>query len=185
MRRFALALVLAGCGVEIDGKPNTTSDGSTDAPTRDASIDAPPDARPCTGGDMNMSSGGQCYMLFTTNRTWAAANTACINMNARLAVLDTAQKHAAAKQFAGARDTWIGLTDQTTEGTYVWSDPAVPFAFTAWDPPNEPSNGQGVYQEDCIIIAGARAGDWDDRPCSDQVANAPAGCCSYAYMCQF
>jgi hypothetical protein len=66
---FAIGLV-AGCGVEIDGDRKGTS--TIDAqPQADAAIDAPP-ARPCAGGDMNMSSGGQCYVLFTsTKRTWA------------------------------------------------------------------------------------------------------------------
>jgi hypothetical protein len=182
--RFALALaLLAGCGVQIGGDTNAT-DGSTDSPRLpDAAIDAPP--RPCTGGDMNMTAGGSCYLLFTaTPRTWSEANTACTNMQAHLAILDTAAKHTAAKTLAGANDVWIGLTDVTVEGTYRWVDASVPFSFSMWNV-NEPSNGAGVYEEDCAVIAGATAREWDDRPCSPAIANAPAGCCTYAYMCQF
>jgi hypothetical protein len=182
--RFAFVLVLAGCGVQIGGDTNTT-DGSTDTQRPvDAAIDSP-DARPCTGGDMAMQSGGSCYLLFTgTPRTWADANTACTSMGTRLAILDTAAKHTAAKTLAGARDVWIGLTDIAAEGTYRWVDVNVPFVFSMWHM-GEPSNGAGTYEEDCTVIAGATARDWDDRPCSDAVAGAPAGCCSYAYMCQF
>jgi hypothetical protein len=178
---FAIGLA-AGCGVEIDGdrKGNPATDAQ---PQADAAIDAPP-IRPCAGGDMNMTAGGQCYVLFTaTKRTWADANTACIGIQAQLAVLDTAAKHTAAKALAGANDVWIGLTDIATEGAYRWVD-ATPFAFSMWNV-NEPSNGQGMYEEDCSVIAGATARDWDDRPCSPAIANVPAGCCSYAYMCQY
>lgn len=134
---------------------------------------------------MNMTAGGECYVLFTTTpRTWADANNACIGMQAQLAVLDTAAKHTAAKALAGANDVWIGLTDTAVEGTYRWVDPNVPFSYSMWNA-NEPSNGQGVYEEDCTVIAGATARDWDDRPCSPAIANTPAGCCSYAYMCQY
>lgn len=184
MRSVLVVALVAGCGVKVDGTPNQT-DGSTDSQGgRDAAIDSGADARPCVGGDENTMAGGTCFLLFTTPRTWADANTACTNLQARLAIIDTAAKHTAAKTLAGARDAWIGLTDIAVEGTYRWVDPAVPFAFSMWHM-DEPSNGAGVYEEDCTVIAGATARDWDDRPCSDAVPNAPAGCCSYAYMCQF
>jgi hypothetical protein len=181
--RFVLAVVLlAACGVKIDGSKQTDAgdNGIVDAMT----ADTPPDTRACTGGDMNMTVGGQCLLLFTgTPRTWSDANNACLNAGAHLAVLDTAAKHTAAKTLAGTKDTWIGLSDVATEMQFRWTD-NTPLSFTAWDP-MEPNNGQGVYEEDCVVIAGARGGDWDDRPCSDQVAGVPAGCCTYAYLCQF
>jgi hypothetical protein len=134
---------------------------------------------------MNTTVGNECLLLFTgTPRSWADANTACVNMTARLAILDTAAKHTAAKTLAGARDVWIGLTDVAVEGTYRWVDANVPYSFSAWHT-GEPSNGAGTYEEDCTVIAGATARDWDDRPCSPAVANVPVGCCTYAYMCQF
>lgn len=181
--RFAVALVLlAGCGVQIDG--SKAIDASTNPPIDAPIADAPPDVRPCTGGDMNMTVGGQCLMLYTaTPRSWTDANTACMNAGAHLAVLATQQQHTAAKALAGTNNTWIGLTDVANENQFRWVD-NTPFSFTAWDP-MEPNNGQGAYEEDCIVIAGARAGDWDDRPCSDQVAGVTAGCCTYAYLCQF
>lgn len=184
--RFVVALALfAGCGVETGGGSTpVTSDGSTDsAPLPDAAIDAPP-PRPCTGGDQRVTADGQCYLLFTTPQNWTQASAACVAVNARLAILDTAAKHTVAKTLAGTNNAWIGLTDTTTETQFRWVDPAVPLAFTIWDP-NEPNNGGGVYEEDCVVIAGARGGDWDDRPCSDQIAGAPAGCCSYPYICQY
>lgn len=180
---FVLAL-LAGCGVQIGGGTNA-KDGAIDTPRPIDAAVVTPDARPCTGGDMNMTTGGQCLLLFTaTPRTWADASTACTNMNAQLAILDTAAKYTAAKAFANARDVWIGLSDVAVEGTYRWVDINVPFAYSAWHM-NEPSNGGGVYEEDCVVIAGATARDWDDRPCSPAVPNAPAGCCTYSFMCQF
>jgi hypothetical protein len=181
--RLEVALVLlAACGVQIDGsKPIDAGDNRILDATPG---DTPPDTRACTGGDMNMTVGSECLMLFTaTPRNWTDANNACLNAGAHLAVLDTATKHSAAKALAGTNNAWIGLTDIATENQFRWVD-NTPFSFTAWDP-NEPSNGAGVYEEDCVVIAGARGGDWDDRPCSPQIANAPAGCCTYAYLCQF
>lgn len=184
MRLAVTVALLAGCGVEIGGGREQPRDSSTpDTRPSDASIDATPDARPCTGGDAMMTAGGQCYLLFTTPRSWANASTACMGLSARLAVLDTAAKHTVAKTLAGMRDAWIGLSDSATEMQFRWVD-ATPFSFTAWDP-TEPNNASNVYEEDCVLIAGARGGDWDDRPCSDQVPNAPVGSGLYAYICQY
>jgi len=182
---LAAFVAWAACGVEIGG--GSQNSGTPDSPRPiDAAIDAPPpDGRPCTAGNMNVTADGTCMMLFTTTtRSWAGANTACQGMQAHLAILDTQTKHDAAKTLAGLNNTWIGLTDIAVENQFRWVDANVPFSFAKWDP-NEPSNGAGIYEEDCVVIAGARGGDWDDRPCSDQIANAPAGCCSYAYICQF
>lgn len=182
--RFVVLALLAGCGVQIGGGDKPV-DGSTDMQRpADAAIDSPP-ARPCTGGDTNMTVGNECLMLFTgTPRSWADANTACMAAQSHLAILDTATKHTAAKALVGARDAWIGLTDLAVEGQYRWVDAGVPFVFSMWNA-NEPSNGAGTYEEDCTVIAGATMREWDDRPCSDAVPNAPAGCCQYSYLCQF
>ena len=186
MRPLVLLALVAGCGVEIGGGSTRMNDpvDAQQVPS-DAATDAPsPDARPCTGGDQNTSAGGTCYLLFTTPRTWADASAACAAIGTRLVILDTAAKHTVAKTLAGTNNAWIGLTDTATEMQFRWVDPAVPYVFSAWND-LEPNNGGNEYEEDCAVIAGPRGGDWDDRPCSDQAPGAPAGCCSYPYICQF
>ena len=170
------AACLTACGVKVDGG----------GATADARVDARPidtvDARPCTGGDMNMTGpDGSCLVFMTAPVTFAAAQAACAQMNAHVAILKTAELDAAAEAFVGLNDTYIGLTDLATEGTFVWSDGSA-LVFSAWEP-NEPSNGAGQYEEDCAIIAGSRAGkQWDDRPCAP-VPNVGGGL--YSTLCQF
>ncbi|HLL25916.1 MAG TPA: lectin-like protein [Kofleriaceae bacterium] len=183
MKLAVVLAVFAGCGVEIGGKALPVDAGGDARAPVDAPIDAA-SVRPCTGGDANMKIGNECLVLFTqTKRSWADASTACTNMQAQLAVLDTQAKHTAAKTLAATNDVWIGLTDAAVERTFRWVD-ATPYVFSAWSV-DEPNNGQGAHEEDCAIIAGASARDWDDRPCSAAIANVPANCCTYAYMCQF
>ncbi len=173
--------LLGGCGVEIGGGG---SDSGLDSPRPvDAAVDVAVDARPCTGGDAAMtSSDGSCFLLFTSARSYADATTACLAINARLAVTSTADRYAVAKTLAGTRDVFIGLSDAVTEMTFAWID-ATPVVFTAWDP-NEPNNSAGGgYEEDCAVIAGGRAGDWDDRPCAAGIG--PVGTGLYPYLCQF
>lgn len=180
-----LALAAGACGVEIGGGGGGGgSDAGTDSRRPiDAAVDAPVDARPCVGGDAAMTSAdGSCFLLFTSARSYADATTACLAINAKLAVTSTADRYAVAKTLAGTRDVFIGLSDAVTEMTFAWID-ATPLVFTAWDP-NEPNNSAGGgYEEDCAVIAGGRAGDWDDRPCAAGVG--PAGTGLYPYLCQF
>jgi hypothetical protein len=178
------ACAICACSAVIDGDSNPPP--ATDAPKGDApkpidaAIDAPP-PRPCTGGDANMpSSDGSCFLLFTTPKTYADATAACIANNTHLAVVNTLERYTVAKALAGTRDVFIGLSDEAAEGMFRWID-STPLTFTKWDP-TEPNNGNGTYQEDCAIIAGARAGDWDDRPCAP-VSGVGGG--AYAYMCHF
>ncbi len=76
-------------------------------------------------------------------------------------------------------DAFIGATDVAVENTYVWPDGSA-LSFTNFRT-GEPNNGNGAFEEDCLVIEGARMGTWDDRPC----APPPVGTGSYAYVCQF
>ncbi len=187
MARWTLALALVGsglgCGVQIGGGEGNPDAANPDARRPvDGGLDAPVDARPCTGGDGAMTSGSTCFLLFTTPRSFADAMAACAGLGTTLAVPADAPKYAAAKSLAGSRDVFIGLTDEVTEMTFAWVD-ATPLVFTAWSP-GEPNNGGTAFEEDCVVIAGNRGVDWDDRPCAPG-NGAPLGSGSYAYMCQF
>jgi len=156
----------AGCGVRIEGG---------------GAADAAVDARPCTGGDAAQASpSGACFFVFTAPATFAGARDACAAQGAHLAILRSAQDDQVAGALVGATGTaFIDLTDQATEGTFVWGDATAP-AYTNWYPA-EPNDGGGNYPEDCAVIVGARGGQWDDRPCAP-VPDVGGG--SYAYLCQ-
>ena len=124
---------------------------------------------------------GSCLVFITTPMTYVQARAACTAMTAHLAYLKTAEIDTFAEQFIGTTDTWIGGTDLVTEGTFVWDDgsPRVFDNFAA----TEPNSGGGSYEEDCVLIAGARVTkQWDDRPCDPA---ALPGFGLYAYLCQF
>jgi hypothetical protein len=180
----ALAL-LAGCGANIisSGGPD---DAAIDAEERrpdaavvvDAGIDAPIDARACVEGDARMiGPDGSCLILLRARQSFAAAQTTCLGLGAHLAILKTAEIDNVAETLVGNLDTFIGLSDQITEGQFVWVD-GTPLVFSNWEA-GEPNNG-GSNGEDCAIIAGARAEKkWDDRPCSPSGDNG-----AYSVLCQ-
>ena len=120
--------------------------------------------------------------MFTTPATYVDAKAACAAMSAHLAYLEDATTDAAAEAFVGSANTFIGLTDLATEGTFVWDD-GTPLGYSNWHT-GEPNNGgSGGYQEDCAIIAGARVGaQWDDRPCDPSEVPTSG---RFAYLCQY
>lgn len=183
MCRLAL-LLLAGCGAELGGGPTQVGSEIVDGSVqRDAGV-VTPDARPCTGGTAAMSApDGSCFVFVNTPVTYAAAKLACTNMNAHVAYLKNAQMDAAAEAFIGTANTWIGASDLVTEGTFLWDDGSA-LLYTNWHTGEPNSGGTGAtYQEDCVIIAGARVGkQWDDRPCdASEVANSGV----FATLCQY
>jgi hypothetical protein len=71
-----------------------------------------------------------------------------------------------AYQAAGAPKRWIGLTDEVTEGTFLW-DSGEPLTFMNFGP-GEPNNFGGI-EDWCEVLAG---GLWNDDA---SVPVAPAG----------
>jgi len=175
---LSLALaVTAACGAELGGGSGPDAPG----PGRDASVDAAVDAAPCTGGDAAMRSPtGACFFVFNQQVTYVDARSGCAASGAHLAILRSAQDAQVARTLVGANTAFLGLTDQATEGTFVWSDGSS-LIYTDWYP-GEPNDGGGAYPEDCAVISGARAGQWDDRPC-EPITNVGGGL--YSYLCQY
>ena len=120
--------------------------------------------------------GGRTDLFCDARRSWVGAQVACASVGYALAAIGTAAEDAqvyAGMSARGFGDTWIGLNDATTEGTWRWADGA-PVGYTHWDE-GEPNDGGG---EDCgvIMTASGRTTEWDDRSCSSErpsVCEAP------------
>lgn len=181
MRPLYAAWLLVACSATL-GRQGGGSDQPVDGAIN-VIVDASPDARPCSGGDAHMvGPNGECLVMFNTPKTYVDAKAACAAMSAHLAYIKDAALDSVAETFVGSANTFIGLTDLAVEGSFVWDD-GTPLGFANWHT-GEPNNGgSGGYQEDCVIIAGARVGaQWDDRPC-DPSEVATSG--MFAYLCEY
>jgi hypothetical protein len=181
MRRLALLVTAAGCGAELGGGGTQVGSEIVDASVQHDAAVVTPDAAPaCTG---TVAPDGSCFVFVNTPVTYAAAKLACTDMNAHLAYLKSAALDTAAEALIGTTNTWIGASDLVTEGTFRWDDGSA-LVFANWHT-GEPNSGglNATYQEDCVIIAGARVDkQWDDRPCdASEVANSGM----FAYLCQY
>lgn len=97
---------------------------------------------------------GHVYLLLTPS-TWTAAQSAAESMGGNLATInDSAENAWVIDAFAdpgdARRNLWIGLTDSTTEGTYVWVS-GDPSPYRRWSP-QEPTTFFAT--EDYVYIIG-------------------------------
>ena len=123
---------------------------------------------------------GACYVFFATPMTRNAARTACqgLGPTGRLASIQSTSESALITSLIGTSEAFIGGSDELTEGAFVWDD-GTPVQLTRWNT-GEPNNGQGQFEEDCIVMLGALGGVWDDRPCAPPPVNTGA----YPFVCE-
>ncbi|MBM3878584.1 MAG: LEPR-XLL domain-containing protein [Verrucomicrobia bacterium] len=85
--------------------------------------------------------GDHAYFLTPEAMPWAEAEVYATSLGGHLASLgDAAEQELVAEWFAAA-NPWIGLTDRTTEGTWLWTDGGTA-DYTFWDQ-GEPNDSDG------------------------------------------
>jgi hypothetical protein len=142
-------------------------------PDASSSPAASPDGGSDCGPDGARGPHGDCYYADATETTWSTARLACALRGEGwdLATIRTAEDNAF---LAGLLDfeAWLGATDATTEGAWIWVTDELPFfevdsadaagaAFTAWNEgePNDYDNS------DCLRLL--PTGLWADLECTN------------------
>jgi len=118
--------------------------------------------------------GGHAYMFCDSTATWSAGRTICLSYGYDLASIGDAAENTdinAQAYFRYGGKWWIGFNDQTTEGSFVWSNGEA-VTYTNWHA-GEPNDGGG--NEDCTQLGRFYpAATWNDEPCSS----------SFRYVCE-
>ncbi|XP_071955735.1 alpha-N-acetylgalactosamine-specific lectin-like [Antedon mediterranea] len=119
-----------------------------------------------------------CYRIFAEKVTWGTAESKCRNWapHAHLvSIRNTDENHFVSRLWNTAThgltttdsvtSYWIGLTDSTHEGRFLWSDGNSLPTYTNWDS-GEPNNYKG--REDCVSVWDKNNSQekWNDIPCS-------------------
>jgi hypothetical protein len=114
-------------------------------------------------------NGEREYLFCLDVATWEQARDRCSAFGFGLVRIDDAAEQefvwTAATDAVGRQDWWIGATDVTAEGTFVWAD-GTPLGFAAWAP-GQPDQGgaEEVLEEDCVELHEADDGLWNDLRC--------------------
>merc|ERR1711971_202287 len=121
-----------------------------------------------TGGGCNLDGfeaddNGNCFLVVTTKLNWSKANKACKALGS--AILATIEDNTANTFIKGklSANSWIGATDDSTEGTWEWTNGDT-FSFNKWKDSSDISNAD----EDCAFIASSN-GKWQDYDCSKKL----------------
>lgn len=124
---------------------------------------------------------GHTYYLLSPG-TWTGSEAAAVGFGGHLVAINDAAENAfvtnrfgvATGVFASHNDLWIGLTDQLTEGTFVWADGS-PLGYQNWvlHEPNDcaPVAGGGCISEDYVHMGwwANPLGQWNDIPDVDGI----------------
>ena len=118
----------------------------------------------CTDGILNPATGSYYLrtptpMTYTQARAWAATAGGYL-----VAINDVAEQVWVATNFPSGFDQWIGLTDESSEGSFVW-DSGEPVSFVNWAL-SEPNDGKCAgcvcAEEDYGVMF--PGGLWNDVP---------------------
>jgi hypothetical protein len=127
---------------------------------------------PCSGaGTKRVVLGAATFCAHGgETRDWSSAKSACEKDGGKLAVIDgDAEDRALAEalrlpsrvpSWQPLEGVWIGLTDEATEGSFVWATGAR-LGWSNWLPAQPDDSGTG---EDCVTLT-LGDGRWNDADC--------------------
>jgi Lectin C-type domain len=137
---------------------------------------APPPSPPACAASGVVGPDGSCYAPLTTLRTWAGARQGCRSLGAGwdLASIRSDEVNRFLAELL-PNETWIGASDGSVEGSWIWVDDGTPFwrgdstgnpvgvAYVNWDQ-TQPNGGVNV---DCARLVPAASGAWGDLSCAE------------------
>merc|ERR1719513_391649 len=133
----------------------------------------------CPDGWFNAHRLGCYYFDYVDEEiSWVEAMDICDRMGGYLAEIQTQEQAELIASIAmveesltGVGSWWIGLTDMSHEGRWMWSHSSIDSAYTDWlpgHPSTEPHN-----TDDCVSISLFDNLLWRDAPCYKNITAAP------------
>ncbi|XP_072020401.1 macrophage mannose receptor 1-like [Amphiura filiformis] len=113
--------------------------------------------------------GDTCYLVRSDRQFWGEARKRCQAMSADLPLVKTSQvKDFLIGLLSNTRgDVWIGLSDDASEGNFMWVDNTPLTSPTFWrdGQPNNGATDPGTQDENCVEMVPTSSGKWNDENC--------------------
>jgi hypothetical protein len=162
VRGLAIVIALSSCGrigfdpgtpVDVDAR---SSDGNGANDASDAPSDGPPSACQTDARYRNIAGLTSRYRTVAVDLPWDAARSDCEADGAHLTILDDANEAA-----SNAVGDWVGITDETQEGTWRTIKGGVA-TFLPW----QSGQPDGNTTENCARLDDT-TNELEDRACTD------------------
>ncbi len=135
----------------------STALGAASASSEDISIQGLLGDIPATSAFQYIGKiNGKNLFLGLNQQAWVAANSTASANGGRLATIANAAENVYIAHYLGNNGALLGLSDELTEGTFVWNN-STPFAYSNWST-GEPNNFNN--SEDYLAMMGG--GRWND-----------------------
>ena len=151
----------ASVTVQCDAATTTTALGTAVASDNCGQNDAPT----ISGFTLGGTFGNSHYYISNTSKNWTDAQTLCEANGGNLVSISSEIENSYVSNLMPNEQSWIGLTDQTSEGQFEWSD-ETELNYNKWWS-GEPSNSGPTGNEDYTLINTTEAvnmndGYWND-----------------------
>ncbi|XP_060591285.1 CD209 antigen-like isoform X2 [Ruditapes philippinarum] len=116
-----------------------------------------------------LTHGGMCYLFSHGREDWPGSYEMCKIMGGQLVEIESAAENNYIELQAKPSNYWIGLSDDSEEGSWVWMSSQTPLAatyYTNWFR-NEPSRFIDGEPENCVEMYTHLGGEWNDAPCTN------------------
>ena len=125
----------------------------------------------CPGGWYKF--GCKCYQVSNALGSWNKSRELCVSFGADLVVVDSKEEMDFISRYGG--DTWLGATDEASEGMWRWVDGTV---LSVDNPSWSGGKPVGGKDKNCLRVWGQHNITWTDESCE---ANR-YGLCEYNLM---
>jgi hypothetical protein len=130
---------------------------------------------------------GHAYKFFPEQLSWHEARKRCEALGGHLVMIETPEENAFLGQLitdGGGLDSWIGATDEGSEGQWHWVD-GRNLTWTNWfKRQNQPNNKGGVehfgvMSNQVLAVDGAIGWEWSDQPDESLPLHRPGYICEW------
>uniref|UniRef100_A0A4W4G5K5 C-type lectin domain-containing protein n=3 Tax=Electrophorus electricus TaxID=8005 RepID=A0A4W4G5K5_ELEEL len=104
------------------------------------------------------------YYISTVKKSWSESRQDCRVRGADMVIIDSREEQDFTEMLRGDSRTWIGLSDEDTEGVWKWVDGTV--LTTGYWEPGKP-NSNGWVEQNCAVTGSAAGKGWNDKNCQE------------------
>ncbi|XP_062577533.1 uncharacterized protein LOC134239370 [Saccostrea cucullata] len=123
-----------------------------------------PTPNPCNSKQGYKPFGNGCFKFVSIPKSWPDARDDCARQGAFLVTISSEFEQAFVRLLVDGVETWTGLNDIKSTGTFTWMNTVWPVIYTAWDA------GQPSQQTGACVSMNSTSGKWQTTNCTQSLS---------------